>query len=163
MGRGKKRRRYDEELSPEVIAVLREVAPEKLEHYDELPEHTREFLRTETPEGIRSLYQQVKKDIETWERTGDIPLPDWNPDPDSPMITRLWEIAKRAEADNRPIEEIERFVEEYNREAAEQGKLLTDDVWEGITGPWIFIPASGLGESEGEEEDDDEERGADAE
>jgi hypothetical protein len=154
---------YEKELSPEVIQVLREVAPDYLEDYDDVEEFLKEWFREGDAEEIRRILSYSRDIWNRIERGEDIPVPDWNPDPDSPMITRLWEIAKGAEADTSTPEERQRWAEEINRKAAEQGKLLTDDVWEGITGPWIFIPASGLGESEREEEDDDEERGADAE
>ncbi|HOV61680.1 MAG TPA: hypothetical protein PK349_11560 [Candidatus Hydrogenedentes bacterium] len=149
----KKRPKYEEELSPEVIAVLRELAPEDLEEYDQLDEEDREFLRTEPADVVRSVYEIAIRGHERMMR-GEPDVPDWSPDPDSPMITRLWEIAKAAEADDRPIEEIQRFVEEYNRKAAEEGKLLTDDVWEGITGASLFIPLGGLDEVEEDEEDE---------
>jgi hypothetical protein len=148
---------YEKELSPEVIAVLRDVAPDYLEEYDDLDEETKEWLRERDPERIRQVLSYANDIWDRIERGEDIPVPHWNPDPDSPMMTRLWEIAKAAEADDRPIEEIQRFVEEYNRKAAEEGKLLTDDVWEGITGAWLLIPAGGPDEAEEDEEGSDAE------
>lgn len=38
--------------------------------------------------------------------------------------------------------------------SVEEGKLLTDDVWEGITGASLFIPLGGLDEVEEDEEDE---------
>lgn len=147
---------YERELSPEVIAVLREVAPDYLEDYEELDEDSKKWLREGNVQEIRELLTYSRDLWGRIERGEDIPVPHWNPDPDSPMMTRLWEIAKAAEADPRSPEEIQADCDEFNRWAAEQGQLLTEEDWEGVGAAWLFFPDGGPEEPEGEEEGDED-------